>query len=725
MIPLSALVCSLSLSLFNPITGVVVDGAGRPVPRASIDVIAADGSVAATTFTETDGTFAVQSAPDGCRVRASLPGFEPASAACRTDAPLEITLSVAPVAEHIVVSATRTEAPSGQVASAATVFDAEQIERRQQPLLADLLRQAPGTAIVRVGAPGSVTSLFVRGGESNYTKVLLDGVPMNEPGGTFNLSNVTTENLERIEFIRGANSAVYGSDAMTGVLQLFTRRGDSPRPSVRATFEGGSFSTARAAAGIAGKARRLDYSADVAGLSTDNDLPNNEFRNATVSGSAGATLADGTTLRFVGRAERGNTGVPGQTAFGRPDLDAFSRRNEATLGVAFDRNRGAWRQRAAYGLARSHQASTNLELDPPYRPSFDGRIGAFEFFDFAYDSRTDLTRHHASYQVDGTLSTERAGTHVETAVVEWDGERARLRDLLAGTLVPAARDNFGLTLQHQALWPRLFVTAGVRFEHNDSFGNATVPRVAASWYARTGNGTVGTTRISASFGRGIKEPTAIQSFSPNPFFLGNPDLLPERARAFEVGVEQRLAGDRVRAGAAWFDNRYRDIISTRTISFSPFTSQYFNIGLTTARGAELTADVALVSGLRAAAGYTFTDSEIVESTSASPVFAAGNWAFRRPRHSGFLNLAWIGGRASVDLSGSLSGRRVDSDFASLAPAIVESRGYSTWDLRGTFRLTRTLSATAAVDNLTDSDRMEPLGYPVLGRAIRFGVRARF
>jgi vitamin B12 transporter len=691
----------------------------------AIDVIAADGTVAATIFTDADGRFTAQAAPEGCRLRASLAGFQPATIACRADAPVTLTLTVAPVAEHIVVSATRTEAPSGQVASAVTVFDADEIERRQEPPLADLLRQAPGTTVVRVGAPGAITSLFVRGGESNYTKVLLDGVPLNEPGGAFNMSNITTENLERVEFIRGANSAIYGSDAMTGVLQLFTRRGDSPRPLVRLNVEGGSFSTVRGAAAISAKAGRLDYSVDVAGLATDNEVPNNRFRNTTLSGSAGLALGAGSTLRFIGRAERGKTGVPGQSAFGRPDLDAFFQRHDATFGIAFDQTTGAFRQRASYGLAGSRQASTNLLVDPPYTPKFEGRTAPFAFSDFTYDSRTSLNRHHASYQVDGTVTTNGGGTHVETALVEWDGERATLRDMLAGTRVPATRDNAGVTLQHQALWSRVFVTAGVRFERNDSFGNETVPRVAAAWYARQGNGTNGTTRISASAGRGIKEPTVLQSFSPAPSFLGNPDLLPERARGAELGLEQRLMHDRVRLNAAWFDNRYRNIISTRTISFSPFRAQYFNIGLTKARGAELSGDVALVSGFRGGAGYTFTDSKILESTSTSAVFAKGKWAFRRPRHAGFVNLAWNGWRASIDLSGSFAGRRVDSDFSSLVPAIVENARYAAWDLRGTLRFTRAVSATLAIDNLTDSNRMEPLGYPVLGRAIRAGIRARF
>lgn len=731
----SALLFSLFLSLVpsvpaaqapDAVTGVVVDAAGRRIPRAAVTVIARDGRTTAVVFSDGEGAFRIAGAPDGCRIHAALPGFQPAVADCRTDAPIALTLPIAGVAENIVVSATRTEAPSGQIASSITVFDETQIETRQAPPLADLLRSAPGTTVVRVGAPGAVTSLFVRGGESNYVKVLLDGIPLNEPGGAFNLSNITTENIDRVEFMRGANSAVHGSDAMTGVIQLFTRRGRTARPEFRLRAEAGSFATTRGSAGLSAKTGRLDYSADVTGFTTDNEVPNNRFRNATLSGTAGAALGRGATLRFIARAERGKTGVPGQTAFGRPDRDAFFQRHDSVWGASFDQHVGAFHQRAAYGLAASDQASTNTGIDPSYTPAFDGRIAPFEFSDFPYDSRTTLRRHHASYQIDGTFASTRAGTHVDTALIEWDGQRATLRDALAGISVPASRNNAGVSLQHQALWSRLFVTAGVRFERNASFGNATTPRVAVAWYARSGDGAIGSTRLSASAGRAIKEPTILQSFSPNPFFLGNPDLQPERIdRALEAAVEQRFAKDRLRVGAAWFDNRYRNIIATRTISFSPFVSQYFNIGLTTARGTELTADVVLVSGFRAATGYTFTDSEIVESTSTSPVFKVGNAAFRRPRHAGFVNLAWNGARGSIDLSGSLVGARVDSDFSSLVPAITSNDRYAAWDLRASARVTRVFSLTGAIDNLTGSDRMEPLGYPVLGRAVRLGVRARF
>jgi outer membrane cobalamin receptor len=720
---------SLSLSLSSlsspaAVTGVVVDGAGQPLPRARVRVT--NGGEVSSTFTGIDGRFRIDvDAASRCTVEASLEGFATATTECAST-PLRVTLDVAPIAEHIVVSATRTEAPASQIAADVVVFDRADLDRRQHPLLLDLLRTAPGVAIGATGAAGGVTTLFVRGGESNYTKVLLDGVPLNEPGGAFNLNNITTENLERVEFVPGANSALFGSDAMTGVIQLFTRRGDTATPRVDARVEAGSFGSARASATFSGRRDRVDYSASAARLSTDNDVPNSDFSNVTFSGSAGIRLTPRATVRVMGRAERGRNGVPGQTAFGRPDLDAFFVRHDGDWGVTYDETTERWHQRASYGLAISHQRSANRLIDPPYTPSFEGRTAPFEFSDFPYESTTDLRRHHATYQADLTSTTARAGTHVDTALVDWDGERATLTDILAGEATPASRNNVGVSVQHQALWPRAFATGGVRFEHNASFGNAVVPRASAGYYVRQSSGAVGSTRVSVSAGLGIKEPSVLQTFSLNPAFLGNPDLEPERSRTFDAGVEQRFAADRVRVNVAWFANRYRNIISTRTTSFNPFESQYFNIGLTRARGVETSGDVALVDGVRLRAGYTFLDSKILESTSDfSEVLKAGHWAFRRPRHSGYLQVAWNTDRTSVDVTGSLIGRRVDSDFSSLEPPLLFNKGYRQWDLRGAARLTRQLWITLAVDNLTDREYMEPLGYLALGRAVRIGVKTSF
>lgn len=706
------------------LSGVVADSTGQPLPRAFVSV-KSDDRIVATTFADDRGAFRIHGDVAGkCSVEASLTGFKTAATACSTD-PLRLTLAVAPIQESIVVTATRGETPSGQLASSVTVFDRQDLERRQSPPVADLLRTAVGTTVVRNGGYGNVTSLFVRGGESNYTKVLLDGIPLNEPGGTFNFSNVTSELLERVELVRGAQSALFGSDAMAGVLQMFSARAQGNATRVAMMAEGGSFDTGRGSISVAGGTGRFDYSVGAAHIVTDNDVPNNDFDNTTLSATAGVQLAPATMLRFVARTEFGQVGVPGATAYGRPDLDAFFDRHDGVVGATFSQEiNAALQHRATYALSFTDYDSTNLVEDPPYTPAFGDSLGAFEFFDFPYDLNTDERRHHAAYQADWRVGGR--GTHLITAAFDWDGERATLTDRLADSEVKASRDNFGVTLQHQALWDRTFLTLGLRLEHNDSFGGAAVPRLSLAYILRQANGGFGQTKVKTAYGAGIKEPTIAQSFSRSPFSLGNPDLEPERSRSFETGVEQRLADDRVKVELTYFYNRFRNIISTRTISFTPFTSQYFNIGLTRAQGTELTFEAAPAPSIRANVGYTFLASEILESTApTNPVFAEGQWLFRRPRHSGFAEIVWSWRGLTLDGIGTFVGRRVESDFASLVPPISSNEGYARWDLRGSYRITPVFSILGAIDNLTDTDYQEPLGFPALGRAARAGVRVTF
>jgi vitamin B12 transporter len=324
-----------------------------------------------------------------------------------------------------------------------------------------------------------------------------------------------------VEFVRGANSALFGSDAMTGVIQLITRRGTAPGPDGRLASKGAA-SPPRADRRGSRQSRRLRLLADAGRV--HNGQRGAEQRVPQHDALGIGRRRGSTTARRCGSSAGPSSGKPDT-----PDrrlrpprsgrvLQAPRRRLGHVLRPERGRvppARGIWARDLTPGVDQSAARRA-------YTPTFEGHTAPFEFSDFAFDSRTDLHRHRASYQADGTISTSGAGTHVETALVDWDGERATLSDALAGTEVPASRDNVGVTLQHQALWSRAFVTAGVRFEHNASFGNATVPRIAAAFYARTGGDAVGATRISASFGRGIKEPTINQSFSPNPFFLGNP-----------------------------------------------------------------------------------------------------------------------------------------------------------------------------------------------------------
>ena len=731
LLPLCLPFVPTSLRAADALTGVVVDQSGRPVPRALVRVIDGSGAEAARMFSDEAGRFRSTEAPAGCGVHVVLDGFAPGAAPCGSGEGVRIVLTVAPVQEHVVVTATKTDAPADQTGVSVTTFTAADLERRDVPLVADLLRSTPGAMVLRAGGPGGVTSLFVRGGESNYNKVLLDGIPLNEPGGTFNFSNLTTDNLERIEIVRGAQSALFGSDAMSSVVQLFTRRSDAAdsRPHATVSFEAGTYGTLNGSAAVSGASGRIDYAAGIAQSTTDNRVPNNRFRNTTLSGNAGVALSGTAILRFVGRGELEHAGTPGQTGFRPPDRDAFFERHDGVGGVTFDQElTPRLRQRASYSLAVSHQQSTNLVADPPYTPRFGDHVAPFQFSDFTFDSFTALRRHHASYQADWRLATNASSTgdHQLSVVADWDGERADLQDRLAGTHVPASRNNFGASVQHQALWTRTFVTVGARLEHNDSFGTAAVPRASLAYIARSGGELFGATRLRASAGLGIKEPTVLQSFSPSPFFHGNPDLEPERSRSFEIGAEQRLASDRGKIDVAWFDNRYRNLISTRTTDPATFAAEYFNIGLTRARGVELSGEAAPHRSIRIRAGYTFLASEILDSTSpGNVVFEPGQWLFRRPRHSGFADITLTQGRFAADVTGVFVGRYVDSDFSSLEAPIVENGGFTTWDARASWDLTPRIAATLAVDNLANANYMEPLGFPALLRTVRAGFRVRF
>lgn len=624
------------------------------------------------------------------------------------------------IRESVVVTATGRETPESKVGATVTVLDREEIEQRHAVSTIDLLRTVPGVVAVRTGGVGALTGVFVRGGESTYNKVLLDGMPLNEPGGAFNFASLSPENIERIEVIRGAHSALFGSDAMASVIQLFSTRPDSRRPQFTVTADGGNYSTAHIAAGVGARTDRFEYSVFGSRLHTDNREPNNDNRASTVSGSATGWLGSGASARLMARTEVARTGTPGTTAFGRPDMDAHFRHRDHHLLGSWSQPLGSRvTQRASYAYIATNQRSINLIADPPFTPRFGDLVAAFPSSDFLYHSETDLARHHAEYRADAVV----AKNQVVTAAFAYDGERGVLTNHRS-TAAPQrpSRNNTGTTVQYEADARRVSIVAGIRFENNGSFGFYAAPRLTAAWLASEGNAAIGATRIRGSAGRGIKEPLFIQSYSPSPSFLGNPDLKPERSRGFDAGVEQRFARDRVAVDATYFWNHFDDLISLGPFDPVTFNARYENIGETRASGVEL-GGTAVFAGLRISGGYTLLDSEVIRSISSSPIFAAGRALYRRPRHSGSMQAAYSRGRVAAGIGGVFLGSRVDTDFN--FPTISSNAGYAVWHANGELQLPRRTTGFVVVENLANRDYMEPLGYRGLGRTFRAGVRARF
>lgn len=712
------------------VSGVVTDPDHAAVPDASVRLLS-NGTEIAHTISNPEGRFSfLQACARSCSVEVQLTGFLTQRVPAQQH--LQIELRLAPVEERVIVTANRTETPAVFVGSTTTVISRDEIDARQTPMVSDLLQTTPGVTVIRSGGYGATTSLFMRGGESDYTKVLLDGIPINEPGGLFDFRNLSATNLDRIEIVRGPQSALFGSDAMTGVVQLFSRRGESEtnRPQISLNLEGGNLNTINAGANVNGQAGAFDYNVFWSRFSTDNEGVNAAFADSTVGTNLGLKIGGATQLRWILRDDLSRAGTPGQTAFEPAIDDASFHKGDGYTAISIDNQTADfWKQRLTYSFERSRQVSQDLGLDPPYVPSFEGHTSPFEFFDLPSNFLNDTRRHHVDYQSDFAVGSgvSHHGQHAFTLAFSWDREIGSIGDRLLGSNpTHALRDDFGGTAQYQLLIGRLSLTNGFRVEENSSFGRTVIPRSSAAFLLRQSDGNFGATKLKFNFGMGIKEPTFVESFSPEPSFRGNPNLRPERTRSFDFGVEQRFWNDRAKVEVNWFDNRFRDLIEFETISFSPFLGTYFNLNATKANGAEVILETVPWAGLRLTAEYTYLSSLVTESsTPTDPIFGVGQALLRRPRHSGSVGAIWTWRKLTANSNLVYVGNRVDSDFAGLVPPIISDPSYIRWDLAGSYRFTKRFSFLGAITNVLDRSYMEALGFPALPIEFRTGGRFTF
>ena len=713
--------------------GNVLDPEGAEVPGAAVRLLGRQGAEIAHTVTGERGQFRFVGLASGVyTIKISLAGFGAATATARAGETLHLVLPLAPVHESVVVTATRTPAASSQLGASTSVITRREIVDRNAPVVSDLLQSLPGVTVVRNGAPGGVTSVFVRGGDSDYNKVLLDGVPLNVAGGSFDFSTLTTNNLERVEVVRSAESALFGSDAMTSVIQLFTRRGsrETTLPHFSFSGEGGNNSTWQGRSSMTGGYGPFDYSLEGGKFSTDNQAPNDFFHISTLSANLGLEVGKATTLRAIMMGNFGLAGTPGQTAFGPPITDAsFRQRTGYGAFSLHSQVTSSWEQQLTYTFSKSRQVSIDLGQNPPFTPAFEGRTAAFQYFDYPTDYLDDEWRDHVSYQSnwEGSPFGGSIGWHEDTFAFDWDGEHGFLVDRFASDPATSARrNNFGYTFQDRMLWGRLSLGDGVRIDDNGSFGTVVVPRSSLAYRARNGGGFFGTTTLKFNFGLGVKEPSFLESYSHTPYVVGNPNLAPERARTLDYGVEQRFWRGRGRLELDGFDNLFRDQIAFETTNFQTFSGTYFNLGRAIAKGSEVTLEVAPLKGLHAIGSYTYLDSEIIESGNPfSPALQAGRWLLRRPRHSGSVQVLWNWRRMDVTSTTMFVGRRQDSDFVGLEPPLIWNNGYTDSDLSWSYRAFRHMAYYGLVGNLFNQQYMQVLGYPALKRTYLAGIRLEF
>jgi len=724
----------LPLALLLPFLSTSLLAADPPQPSATGTLRTLEGVPLPQLVLRLEGPSGSQSLVTGPAGRFEIAGLLPGAYSLRVTTPgfqlggdtqfviggppveLDLVLEAAPIREQVLVSATRNEALRSTLGVSTTVLDRERIAERESSDLLHLLQEVPGVAVARAGGLGGQASAFFRGGESRFVRVLVDGIPANEPGGAFNFGLLVPLELEQIEVVRGAESSLYGTDALAGVVELVTRRAGPDEPiGLRAEAEGGSFAWTRFQGATSGRRGKLDWNLGVSRLDTDNQEPNSAFGQTSLATSIGLTLSERTDLRFSLHHDDGDVGTPGQTAFGRPDRDAYFERSFLASGLSFRHATGRLTHEVRLGWARTDQLSVNPEDSGCYTPTWQGREGAYPVCDYPNPEgyQNDTERQSLGYR--GELQA--GGRHLLSLGADVERETGELGDRREDLLSPE-RTNLGFYLQDRAvLWDRVFLTLGGRVEHNDSFGTAAVPRAAVSWHLGTG---AHVTVLRASAGAGIKEPTFYESFGVSYYAHGNPDLAPERSRSFDLGVEQHLLDGRLRLQASLFHQIYRDQVTYTVTDPTTFQGSYVNLGKSRARGLEASAEAVPSSWLGLRAEYTYLEGEILESTSTDPVMALGAPLLRRPKHQASLAVRLGGPRVSGGAHLFYVGRRSDSDFLGLG--LTENDSYVRLDARLRVRLHRRLDVFAAGENLLDEDYQEVLGYPALGRSVRVGLR---
>ena len=615
----------------------------------------------------------------------------------------------------VVVTATRVPMAVDAVTAAVTVVTGRELQLRGIRTVAEALRTVPGAAVVETGSFGGQTALFLRGGESDYTKVLVDGVPWNQPGGAFDFADLTTDNVDRIEIVRGPASVLYGSDAVTGVIQVFTRTGNGA-PRVSAAARAGTYGSTEYETGVAGGGSRASYSVAVSQFRADGLYPyNNQYRNTVASGRVRFVPDDRTDASLSYRWGDDTYHFPTNGAGQPVDSNQFSAARGPSLGVDVGRRLGG-----GFEL-RGVVALRELRLRSEDQPDSPGEDGSFASRDFVRRA------------TGGALATwRRAGTAV-TAGIDYEDERQTGRSVFSASFgtfpdsINVLRWNTGYYAQALIAAERpLGLTLGARVDDNSQFGAHGTFRAGVSYRISS------TTRLRATVGTGYKEPTFFENFARGSVH-GNPNLHPERSTSWEGGVERAWGNGQARVALTYFDQRFRDLIEFTFTPAPPDTVNYFNVAGASSRGIEASAELRLARGVVGALAYTYLHTKVDNpglDSSPDGLFVAGQPLLRRPAHSLTSQVsAALGGRGHVVLTARLVGKRDDLDFSRPAgERRVSLPSYARVNLAGQYALLghdgggRLLMLTAQIDNVFNDHAPEIAGFLPRGRTILAGGR---
>ena len=631
--------------------------------------------------------------------------FSSALAAQGTD-----TTRIAPV----VVTATRVPISAGASPATIDVITGDELRLRGATSIAAALQMLPGVTFAQTGSFGATTSLFLRGGESKYVKVLIDGVPVNDPGGAMDFGSLTTDNVERIEVVRGPASVLYGADAVTGVIQIFTRRGrGAPRTVVSA--RGGSYGSSDEDATVLGALGNGDFSMAVARHDTKGIYAfNNAFHNTVASGGIHVQLDPRTDLRVSLRYNDDVFHYPTNGAGLATDTNAHQTQDRTTLAAELGH---IFTSRIDAHVSVTSEATSGGTDDKPDTPASGG-----------YESLDRTRRRGADLRTNIALP----GNSVVTAgaQLEQEDERTESQSVFgtfqSTSIFQASRRNTGIYGQVLgAISDAVTLTAGARSDDNERFGKFGTYRIGGSWRV------IGGTHVRASSGTAFREPSFTENYATG-FVTGNKDLKPERSTMSEVGLRQTLFADRLSVGVTQFNQRFRNMIDY-TGSTKPCGASYCNVARAEANGREFEARVSPIGQLVLDANLTHLETKVLDpgfDTTSGGLYHRNEQLIRRPTTTWNAGATYTGAHGSFDVRVLHVGRRADRDFTPFPALPVVDPAYMRTDLGADVPLTvggnvKQVDLTLHVENVFDATYQSVYKFLSPRRVVLAGARFTF
>jgi len=687
--------------------GVVVDPSARPIPGAQVAAITSLG-VITQQITDDQGAFDIYVSPlyENAQLRVTATGFQTTTVGMGAS---QIQLALAPQSDSIRVTGSAIDIPASQQGSSVSVITSRELRDRNEAQAEDLMRETPGVQLEQSGPRGSVTDLFVRGSDSKYNLVLLDGIPINSfyYGGLFDFAHIPTDLIEEIDIARGPQSAVYGSYALGSVVDFVTRAPENGA-AFDALVEGGTHDENRVSLGGSGMLTRdWGLAGSLSSFLGNGSVPNADYRNDSVFLSTSYRWRTQNLFAF-GDFDSNDVGEPGP--FGS---------NPKGIFTGIDLISRSKNNTSAYGLHWQDGITDNLRGDifagfflnnsfyiSPYGDSFNKDIRAYAEGRLTYVVNGNWT-------IAGGYAFDREEMH-NTYVTSTNGDDFLLR-----------RDNSGIYLENRITWNKFFINAGVREEiyQTDSlpanaygypprpfFPARTVdklnPKISGAYRIDA------TTRLHASFGTGIRPPGGSDLA-----FTNNPALQPERTESYDIGAEKRFLGDRLSLDATWFHNRYKDMIVGLGGSLAKvFQYSTDNLANARAEGVETSARLRPLTWFSLTGSYMWLETEALSLNGGSGLiqqyFYVGQPLLRRPKQSGSLVANFHYKRIDANVVGYFRGHSLDVEpNYGASEGEYRNHGYQNLGIDVNYRVRGNIALYGNLRNALDERYEEVYGFP--------------